>query len=141
MKILDTNLLLYAVDANSEHHGLARRELEAALNAPVGVGFVWLVLIGFLRLATHRRIMPQPLSLDEALALLEGWLGHPNARVVAPGPRHAGILGRLLLSIGRAGDLANDAHIAALAIEHGGEVLTFDRDFSRFAGLQVQVLG
>lgn len=140
MKILDTNLLLYAVDAQSPQHAVARDSLEAALNAPQGAGLVWQALTGFLRLATSPHIMPRPLAVDQALSVLDDWLAHPRAQVVSPGPRHVDILGRLLLAAG-SGQLTHDAHIAALAIEHGGEVVTFDRDFSRFSGLRLHVLG
>jgi hypothetical protein len=72
--------------------------------------------------------------------VVDDWLAHPRARVVAPGPLHAGIFGRLLLSAGTGGNLTTDAHIAALAIEHQAEVLTFDRDFARFTGVRYQLL-
>jgi predicted nucleic acid-binding protein len=68
------------------------------------------------------------------------WLSQPTASILNPGARHAGILGRLLLAAGAAGNLVSDAHLAALAIEHGAELGSFDRDFARFAGLRVQLL-
>jgi hypothetical protein len=93
-------------------------------------------LLAFLRLSTRRGIFPNPLSIDDALRVIERWLGHPQAQVVHPGERHPEILGRLLRSAGTAGNLTTDAHLAALAIEHGATVLSFDRDFARFDGLQ-----
>lgn len=80
------------------------------------------------------------MPVDQALGVVDEWLSHPRVRILQPGPRHAGILGRLLVAAGTAGNLTNDAHLAALAIEHNAEVGTFDRDFKRFAGLRFQLL-
>ena len=75
-------------------------------------------------------------AVDDALRVIEHWLGHPQAQVVHSGERHVLVLGRLLRSAGTAGNLTTDAHLAALAIEHGATVLTFDRDFARFEGVR-----
>jgi toxin-antitoxin system PIN domain toxin len=90
--------------------------------------------VGFLRLSTRRGIFPRPLSVEDAVRVIAHWLGHPRAQVAHPGERHAEILGRLLKPAGTAGNLTTDAHLAALAVEHGATVLSFDRDFARFAG-------
>ena len=140
MRLPDTNVLLYAVNSRSPQHDVARRWIESAMVDPQGVGMAWLVLVGFLRLSTRTGILPQPLPVADALSVLDDWLSQPRVSVVAPGERHAGILGRLLLSAGTAGNLTNDAHLAALAIEHNAEVGSFDRDFKRFAGLRFQLL-
>jgi predicted nucleic acid-binding protein len=73
--------------------------------------------------------------VEDALRVVEHWLTHPRAQVTHPGERHAEILGQLLRSAGTAGNLTTDAHLAALAIEHGATVLSFDRDFARFPGV------
>ena len=86
------------------------------------------------------RVMPNPLSVADALADVQGWLGHPNARLLQPGARHIDILARLLLECGMAGNLTNDTYIAAIAIEHNAEILTFDKDFAKFTGLRYQLL-
>jgi predicted nucleic acid-binding protein len=78
--------------------------------------------------------------VDEALRIVDGWLSHPGAMVLHPGPRHAALLGALLIGAGTAGNLTTDAHLAAIAIEHGATVASFDRDFSRFAGLRFEHL-
>ena len=90
----------------------------------------------FLRLSTRRGVFPKPLSVEDALRVIEQWIEHPQAQVVHPGERHAQILGRLLRSAGTAGNLTTDAHLAALAIEHGATVVSFDRDFARFEDVQ-----
>ncbi|RMX18544.1 PIN domain-containing protein [Vandammella animalimorsus] len=140
MLLPDTNVLLNAVHADSPQHAQAKQALEAAMLDTRGMALVWVVLIGFVRLSTKRGILPAPLDVADALGVVDDWLAHPRTRVLEPGPLHAGIFGRLLLSAGTAGNLTNDAHIAALAIEHQAEVLTFDKDFARFSGLRYQLL-
>lgn len=140
MQIPDTNLLLNAVHADSPQHARARRALEGMLSDARGMALVWVVLMGFVRLSTKRGILPSPLPVADVLSVVDEWLAHPRTQVLAPGPLHAGIFGRLLLSAGTAGDLTTDAHIAAIAIEHNAEVLTFDRDFARFTGLRYQLV-
>ena len=140
MLIPDTNLLLNAVHADSPYHARARQALEQLLDDARGMALVWVVLMGFVRLSTKRGILPSPLGMADVLGIIDEWLAHPRTRVLEPGPLHAGIFGRLLLSTDTAGDLTTDAHIAAIAIEHQAEVITFDKDFSRFTGLRYQLL-
>jgi uncharacterized protein len=136
MILPDTNLLLYAVNSNSDQHVAALRALRQGFDEARGVAFAWTALLGFLRLSTRKGIFVRPLSVDEALQVIERWLGHPQAHVIQPGERHLQFLGRLLRSAGTAGNLTTDAHLAALAIEHGATIVTFDRDFARFDGVQ-----
>lgn len=72
----------------------------------------------------------------ELWRIIEAWLGQPAAVVLQPTPRHAGVLRGLLETLGVAANLVNDAHLAALALEHGGEVVSFDSDFARFRGVR-----
>ena len=139
-KLPDTNLLLYAINPACAQHLQARTWLEQALNEKSGIGFAWLALVGFVRTVTQARIINPPLSVEMALAAVDDWLRHPNACVLHPTERHGDIFARLLIGAGFAGNLTNDAHIAALAIEHNAEIGTFDRDFKRFPGLQLQLL-
>jgi uncharacterized protein len=136
MILPDVNTLLHAVNGSSDQHTPALQALQEGFDDPRGVAFAWTALLAFLRLSTRRGIFPRPLSVDDALHVIDRWLGHPQAQVAQPGERHAQILGRLLKSAGTAGNLTTDAHLAALAIEHGATVLTFDRDFARFEGVQ-----
>jgi uncharacterized protein len=80
------------------------------------------------------------MPVEQALAVMQVWLDHPATSVVLPTARHASVLSRLLVGAGRGGPLVSDAHLAALAIEHGATMLSFDRDFNRFAGLRFQHL-
>ena len=136
MILPDVNTLLYAVNRASDQHAAALRALRRGFDDPPGVAFAWTALLAFLRLTTRRGIFPKPLSLEDALRVIEHWLGHPRTQVVHSGERHAEILGRLLKLAGTAGNLTTDADLAALAIEHGATVLSFDRDFARFEGVQ-----
>ncbi|HKG03223.1 MAG TPA: type II toxin-antitoxin system VapC family toxin [Conexibacter sp.] len=136
MKLPDVNVLLYAVDESCRHHDGARAWLEGALSGTETVAFCWSVLLAFVRLSTRPVVFEQPLTADEALDLVEGWLEQPNATVVDPTPRHVATLRDLLRPLGTAGNLTNDAHLAALAIEHGAELCSYDGDFARFAGLR-----
>lgn len=136
MKLVDANILLYAVDENSPHHRVAKPWLEAELSGPETFAFAWSVLLAFLRLSTNPRVFELPLSGDEALDLVDSWLEQPNAAVLHPTDRHGQLLRELLAPLGTAGNLVTDAHLAALAIEHGAELASGDADFSRFPGLQ-----
>jgi len=131
----DTNLLIYAINQDAPHHQRARAWLEQTLSGREPVGLPWRVLIAFLRLTTHPRIFETPLSTDAALDYVNRWLAQPCARPLEPGERHWLILSQLLRDAGTAGNLTNDAHLAALAIEHGACLHSADTDFLRFQAL------
>ena len=133
MKLVDVNLLLYAVDERSPHHRLAKPWLEERLSESETFAFAWAVILAFVRLATNPRVFDAPLSLDEALDLVDSWLAQPCATVVQPTDRHSTLLRELLAPLGTAGNLTSDAHLAALAVEHGAELCSADADFGRFA--------
>lgn len=136
----DVNVLLYAVNADAAQQATAARWLERAYTDPGGIGYAWVVLLGFLRIATKPGIFANPLSVDQALGQIDEWLNHPRARVLHPTERHASVLARLLIGAGRGGDLVTDAHLAAIAIEHGATLASFDSDFERFPGLRFNKL-
>lgn len=100
------------------------------------VSLAWAVLLGFLRLTTSPRIVETPLTSSQAIDHIDRWLSHPVTTVIEPTPRHAAVLRDLLSGSGTAGNLVADAHLAALAIEHGAELCSADRDFGRFRGLR-----
>lgn len=138
MKIPDVNLLLYAYDSRSPRHGRARAWLEDTLSGSETVGLAWIVLLAFIRLSTRAVVVENPLAVDAALELVESWLDQPCAVVVDPTDRHPVILRELLAPLGTAGNLTSDAHLAALAIEHGATLCSCDGDFARFARLRWQ---
>jgi hypothetical protein len=100
------------------------------------VRLAWVAVLGFIRLGTHRQISAHPLPIRSACAIVESWLERPQVEMMHPGTRHASILFDLLRTVGAGGNLTTDAHLAALAIEHGAELCTTDSDFSRFPGLR-----
>jgi toxin-antitoxin system PIN domain toxin len=136
VKIIDANLLLYATDTLSPRHLKARSWLERQLSADETIAFAWVVLLAFVRLASNPRVFEQALSMDRACDIVDSWLGQPCATIVHPGDRHPAIVRGLLGPLGTAGNLVNDAHLAALALEHGAELNSCDADFSRFSGLR-----
>jgi toxin-antitoxin system PIN domain toxin len=136
VKIPDLNLLIYAVDETAKPHAKARPWLEETLSGVEEVGFAWTVLLGFVRLATNPAIFEEPFEAGEAIDQCESWLAQPCATIVTPSIRHLDLLRDLLDPLGTAANLVSDAHLAALAIEHGAELLSSDADFSRFPGLR-----
>ena len=136
MKLPDVNLLIYAVDESSRHHAQARPWLEQTLSGTEEVGFAWLVLLGFLRIATNPAAFGNALTPARAFEFIDSWLDSSVATVVHPAERHPGLLRDLLMPLGTAGNLTGDAHLAALAIEHGAELCSHDTDFARFPGLR-----
>ena len=136
MKLTDVNLLLYALDATAPRHRAARRWLEEQLSGTETFAFTWVVLLAFMRLGTSQRVFQRPLEPAEAFDIVDGWLAQPCATVIHPTDRHSAVLRELLEPLGTAGNLTTDAHLAALAIEHGAELCSCDADFSRFPGLR-----
>lgn len=136
MILVDVNILVYAADSNSRQHAAARNWLDAQLSGTVAVGLPWPVLLGFLRLVTNPRIFPRPLAMSTAWNQVSTWLGADPAWVPEATERHATVLGSLLAEPGILGNLVPDAHLAALAIEHGLTLCSTDGDFARFTNLR-----
>jgi uncharacterized protein len=135
MKLVDANVLLYAVNRDARHHDVSRGWLDDALAGAASVGLAWVPLLAFVRLVTKESLFPRPLTVATAMQQVDRWLAQPAAHVLHPGDRHATILAGLLHDVGTGGNLVNDAHLAALAIEHRAQVVSFDSDFDRFAGV------
>lgn len=137
MILVDANLLLYAYDSTSPYHASARDWIEEVMSGAEPFGLAWITITAFLRIATNPRAFEKPLSIAEAAGIVSEWLELPTVHVVEPGERHWEILQELLLSGQCRGPLVMDAHLAALAIEHGLTLCSNDRDFSRFPRLRV----
>lgn len=135
MILVDANLLIYAIDADSPSHPKARRWLEQLLSGSTEVGLAWIVILAFLRLTTHPAVLRHPLRTDAALTYLDDWLHQPYVSFVAPGAKHWAIFRNLLKATGTSANLTSDAHLAALALEHGCEIHSADDDFQRFPGV------
>ncbi len=139
MILPDVNVLLYAVNTDAPQFEASNTVLKRGFEGG-GVGLSFLAVMGFLRISTRHGIFPSPLSTENALAVIDHWSSQPNAHWLNPGPKHMGIIGRLLLGAGRAGLLVPDAHLAALSIEHQVSLVTFDADFKTFPGLMLEYI-
>ena len=136
MILVDVNLLMYAVDKDAPRHAESKSWWEATVSGTETVGLSWIVILAFLRLTTRPGVFPRPLPIEAAFDIVDSWLEQPSVTVVHPGPRHAQMLRDLLLPLGTGGNLTSDAHLAALALEYGAELCSFDHDFARFRQLK-----
>ena len=136
MILVDVNLLLYVVNRDSPHHRRALAWWRRTLDSGTGVGLAWLVVLAFVRLTTRRGIFERPLDIEVAVALVDGWLALANVDIIAPTASHWPLFRNLVSSTGAAGNLTNDAHLAALAIAHGATIYSADHDFLRFPGIR-----
>ncbi|HEU0154804.1 MAG TPA: type II toxin-antitoxin system VapC family toxin [Stellaceae bacterium] len=136
MILVDANLLLYAYHPRAAQHEKSRAWLEGVLAGRDLIRFAWVTVWAFLRIATNPRVFERPLSPAEAEAAVAYWLTQPVAGILEPGERHWEILRGVLRDGQTRGPLVMDAVLAAIAIEHGAQLCTTDRDFSRFGGLQ-----
>jgi len=136
--LLDVNLLLYAYDTAAPEHPRARAWLQQTISTSEIVGLSWHTILSFLRISTMPRMISDPYQLNEAIAIVEDWLAFSNTKILGPTENHWRILSRLLPKTRVRGSLIMDAHLAALAIEHGATLCTNDRDFARFPGLKVE---
>ncbi|HEX3247028.1 MAG TPA: TA system VapC family ribonuclease toxin [Chloroflexota bacterium] len=137
MILVDANLLIYAHNQSSAQYPRARAWLESELAGPGPVGVAWTSLLALVRISTSARAFPMPFSPEEAATVIDRLLDHASLTILQPGSRHWLILRRLPVGSQARGPLAVDAHLAALALEHGATMYTTDRDFSRFADLRV----
>jgi toxin-antitoxin system PIN domain toxin len=136
MIIVDVNLLLYAVNRDAPLHGRAKAWWERVLGEDEEIGLAWNVILAFLRLTTRPGLFRNPIHPERAFKVVSSWLTQPAVAIVHPGPRHLELLRKLILPLGTAGNLTSDAHLAAMAIEHGALLCSCDADFARFPGLE-----
>jgi toxin-antitoxin system PIN domain toxin len=134
--LLDANLLLHAHVSSFAQHERARTWLDAQLSGSAAVGLPWPTLLAFLRIVTNPRVFERPESMVDAWRQVNAWLDVEAVWIPAPTDRHPEILASLLSAGGVQANLVPDAHLAALAIEHGLLLCTTDGDFARFANLR-----
>ena len=137
MILTDANLLLYAYNVDAAEHADARRWLEEQLSSPEMFCFSWQTITAFLRISTNSRAFAHPFTIAEATATVTEWLERPQSVILTPGERHWKIFSSLMITGQATGPLVMDTHLAALAIEHGCQLATTDRDFTRFPGVQI----
>ncbi len=126
---------MYSVHEQFGAHSAAKTWLDERLNGTDGVGLPWGALLAFLRLSASPRVLSRPVPLRDAAAVVGAWLALPVTWSPEPSGQHAQILAELLARESKA-DLVPDAHLAAIAIEHGLVLCSTDRDFARFVGLR-----
>jgi len=136
MKLVDLNLLLYAVNRDSAPHARAKAWVEEILSGEETIALPWVVILGFLRIATNARILPGALTPEQAMAVVDSWFARPQVVTLDPAEEHWSALRGVLAETGTAGNLTSDAHLATLAIEHDAELCSSDGDFARFPGLR-----
>jgi uncharacterized protein len=136
MILCDVNVLVYAFRTEASEHERYAAWLREAIASEQAYGVSELVLSRFLRIVTHPRVMRTPAPLESGLAFTAALREQSNAVPVAPGARHWAIFERLCRGGGATGNLVPDACLAALAVEHGAELITTDRDFARFPELR-----
>ena len=136
MILVDANLLLYAEDSLSEHHEAARAWWDARLSGTPVVCLCWPVVQAFIRIGTNPRLHQRPLTLKESCDRVRSWFEQPCVRLIHPTDRHWALFQRLLKEGDAVGNLVSDAHLEALAVEHGCVLHSTDRDFARFPGLK-----
>ncbi|MEI6372831.1 MAG: TA system VapC family ribonuclease toxin [Actinomycetes bacterium] len=135
MQSVDVNVLLYAVNSSSEHHDAASRLLTALVSNPERVAILPMVALGFLRIATDRRILQRPLTSDDALGFLHSVTAYPHVAITQPAPSHINVFEQLFTRHRPVGPDITDVYLAACAIDMGASWLSFDRGFERFIDL------
>jgi toxin-antitoxin system PIN domain toxin len=133
--LVDANLLVYAANQSAPEHEAARAWLDARLSGSARVGLPWPSILAFVRLTTNPLVVRQPISGAVAWAQVRAWLGAPPVWIPVPTDRHADVIAAFVDSAWMSSRLVPDAHLAALAIEHGLTLCTTDGDFARFPGL------
>jgi toxin-antitoxin system PIN domain toxin len=136
MILVDANILLYAEDELSPHHVAARKWWDGQLSGSSPICLTWTVLCAFVRIGTNSRVFQNPLSLEQATYRVDSWLKQPCVRIVHPTERHWTVLQRMLTEGQGTANLVTDAHLAALSIEHGCELVSTDADFARFPDIR-----
>lgn len=138
MRLVDANILVYAFTTSFPQHERARAWLDDRLSDPMPVGLPWPSLLAFVRLTSNQRLFERPASVAAAWRQVEEWLACDPAWVPGPTARHAEVLGGLLASSGVRAEHVPDAHLAALALEHGLVVASADTDFTRFPNVRFE---
>jgi toxin-antitoxin system PIN domain toxin len=128
--------LIWAHHQQFTQHQAAREWWGQLLSEVPMVGIPWPSILAFVRVSTHNRALERPLNVRQAWAVVDTWLDRPNTWTPVPTERHRGLLGGLIVGGEARGNHVPDAHLAALALEWGLELLSADRDFARYPGLR-----
>jgi uncharacterized protein len=134
--LVDANILLYAEDELSPQHHVAREWWDTQLSGSAKICLCWSVLCSFIRIGTNPRVFERPLTLKQAIGRVQSWLDQPCTRIIYPTDRHWAVLQEMLVDGQALANLVTDAHLAALAIQHGCELMSTDGDFARFPSVK-----
>jgi uncharacterized protein len=142
MILVDANILLHAVNRDSPLCSSAGRSLEELANGSSTWGLSWGIVYEFMRVATHPRIFPSPLSAGEAWTFVQELILRPSCLVLGETGLHAELMAECLKESPRLrGNILHDLHTAVLMREHGvREILTLDRDFRSFSWVKTVAL-
>lgn len=137
MILSDANILIYAYNSEAVFHDECKKWFSEQLSKPEPFAFSWQTITAFLRITTFPKMFPDAFTQTEVHGFVNSWLSHPNVRILTPTQNHWSIFERLLIETKIVGPKTMDAHLAALAIEHGVTLATTDRDFGAFKGLRI----
>jgi uncharacterized protein len=137
MILSDANILIYSYNKSAQEHEVCKKWFEEQLSKPDAFAFSWQAITAFMRITTTARLFPQTFTYEQVSVFVESWLSQPNVKILSPTSRHWTIFSRIIRENKIQGPLMMDAHLAALAIEHGATLATTDRDFARFDGLKI----
>ncbi len=133
----DINVLLYANFSTYPQHRKAKEWWDGVLSSSRFVCLGHVVVFGFIRISTSSRVFSSPLTIDQAVGVVDGWLAQPNVELIAPAKTHWDNFKSMLAAGNAGGNLTTDAHIAALAADYGLVVYSNDTDFARFPDVEV----
>jgi toxin-antitoxin system PIN domain toxin len=132
MILVDANILLYSEDELSAQHEAARGWWDEQLSGSSPVCLCWTVLGAFIRIASSARVFENPLTVTQCINRVQSWLDQPCVRLIQPTERHWPVFQKMLADGQAVGNLVTDAHLAALAVQHGCVMMSTDADFARF---------
>lgn len=136
MKLVDANVILYADDVSASHHAEARSWLTTALSAHEPLVIPWLCVVAYLRISTAARPNGKRRTMASAMEFIRVILDARPVTTGHPDDQHLERMSELLDATGHGGNLVNDAHLAALALQYDAMVISYDNDFGRFPGVR-----
>jgi uncharacterized protein len=136
MKIIDVNILIYAVDRQSQYHARVLNWWNAAMNGDEQIGLPWIALSGFVRIVTNPKLLDSPLSVEQAVDRVDAWLAQPMVVIAVERDNHWSLFREFIRDVGTVGNRTTDAHLAALAVSRAATLASCDRGFARFPQLR-----
>lgn len=132
----DVNLLLYAIFNTYPQHHKAKKWWDEVLSSAQFVSIGHVVVLGFIRISTNTRVFSTPLTIEQAIQIVDGWLAQPNVKLISPAESHWDNFRSMLKAANAGSNLTTDVHIAALAADYGLVIYSNDSDFARFPNVK-----